>query len=93
MRKKNIVIIAVSAALVSICLLTGMTAYGTYQWASRNHLQIGAFRVNDQSAEVHETQHFAATPGMTLEVDTGAGAISVSAADTNEIEVEMVKKA
>jgi len=91
MNSKNLVRVGVFGALLVVCGLCALTAYGTIGWMRRNVSNIGAWEYGGQSAQVTETRAFNVVPN--LEISADYGDIQVTAADVSEIEVEMIKTA
>lgn len=89
--KKYAPFILVIGALLVVCSLCALTAYGTFAWVDLSGQQVRVFAFDNSSAEVTESQTFAAKPNLDLTTD--AGDINVTAAAVDQIEVDMVKTA
>jgi DUF4097 and DUF4098 domain-containing protein YvlB len=89
MRAKNIVSIGAFGALFIVCGLCALTAFGTVDWMRRNITNIDGWEFGGQSAQVTENRTFGTVPN--LEITSDHGDIQVTAANVNDIEVEMVK--
>ncbi len=93
MKSRPILIIILSISLLLVCALCALTGYSTYSWLNR---QPGGFRlwnVNPISAQVQESRDFEVAGAATLEIYSDAGDITVTAAEVDQIEVEMTRTA
>lgn len=93
MKGRTILIPVLAMALAGICGLCALTGYGTYSWLRANDMQLRFFSMDTVSATVIETRSFDVTTPTMLEVETDHGDITVTAAEVETIEVEIIKKA
>lgn len=93
MRGRTLALSGVGALLLGVTALCGLTAYSSYHWLIDQDLQWQILEIATTSAEVKEIRRFPLQTPLSLEVETDDGDISVIAADVDEIEVEIVKKA
>jgi len=90
-RKLLIPILAIAlAGICGLCILTGL---GTFSWMRTNNMQLRFFNLDTTSATVTETRSFEVNKPVILEVETDHGDITVTAADVDDIEIEIIKKA
>ena len=93
MKSRKILIAVLAIALVGICGLCALTGVGTYSWMRAGDIQLRFFNLDTASAIVTETRSFEVNTPVILAVETDNGDITVTAADVDDIEVEIIKKA
>jgi DUF4097 and DUF4098 domain-containing protein YvlB len=93
MKSRTILIAVLAIALVGICGLCALTGVGTYSWMRAGDMQLRFFNLDTASAIVTETRSFEVNTPVILAVETDNGDITVTAADVDDIEVEIIKKA
>ena len=93
MKGRTTLIAVLAIALVGICGLCVLTGVGTYSWMRASDMQLRFFSLDTTSATVTGTRSFKVSSPIILEVETDNGDITVMAADVDDIEVEIIKKA
>lgn len=93
MKGRTTLIAILAIALVGICGLCVLTGVGTFSWMRASDMQLRFFSLDTTSATVTGTRSFKINSPIILEVETDNGDITVTAADVDDIEVEIIKKA
>ena len=93
MNIRKILIPVLAIAMAGICGLCILTGVGTYSWMRANDLQLRFFNLDTTSATITEKRSFEVSTPVILEVETDHGDITITAADVDDIEVEIIKKA
>ena len=93
MKGRKILIAVLAIGLLSICGLCLLTGLGTYSWLGASGTQLRVFNLDTASATVTESRSFEVSTPIVLEVETDHGDINVTAADVDDIKVEIIKKA
>jgi DUF4097 and DUF4098 domain-containing protein YvlB len=91
MKGKTIIILILSALLLGVCALCGITTLGTVQWLRANPVRGQIFNQPQISAQVTETYTYNVEKPLTLEVDTSIGDITIRAEDTSQVIVDVTK--
>ena len=93
MKRNPILIIILSIGLLLVCALCALTGYSTYTWLNRQPGGIRLWNNAPISAQVQESQILEVSGSTTLELHSDAGSITVTATETDHIEVDMTRTA
>ncbi len=91
MERKPISLIIIIVALAAVCGLCVMTVYGSLAWIGNSGANVRIFNFNTTSAKVTENASFDPKPNLYVQSDVGD--VTITASDTNQIEIEMIKTA
>jgi DUF4097 and DUF4098 domain-containing protein YvlB len=92
MKGRTILIIVLAIVLLGVCALCALTIFSGYAWLQ---IQPGGISLSSAnvSAQVTETRSFEVSGPASLEINSAAGSITVTAAEVENIEVDVTRTA